>query len=123
MECTHPEVTGAVFTHSCGYALFHLTCRLISKGKGKYCPRFHTLLKQMGYLVREHTCFSGTGTGNDHAVAIGIEDGISLAWIQFLLVIYHNQSFVNAKITKSGNYNYLRSVITKNELSTTVPLN
>ena len=66
VEGAHPEVTGAVLTHSCSYSLLHLTCRLVGKGKGKYGPRINALLKQMGYLVREHSCFSGTGTGYDH---------------------------------------------------------
>ena len=48
----------------------------------------------MGNLVREYTCFSGTRTGYYHAVALGIKDGVTLAWVEFLLVVYHMQSFI-----------------------------
>ena len=32
---------------------------------------------------------SGTGTGYDHAITVGIKYGVTLARIKFLLVIYH----------------------------------
>ena len=94
VERTHPEITGTVLSHSRCYALFHLSCRLVGKGQGQYGPWLHSLLQQMGNLVCEYTCFSGTGTGYYHAVAICIEDGVTLAGIEFLLVVYHMQSFI-----------------------------
>ena len=53
--------------------------------------------------VCEYSCFSGTGTGYDHAVTVSIEDGVTLARIKFTLVIYHIiQFFAIAKLLKHG---------------------
>ena len=90
MEGTHPEITGTVLTHSCGYALFHLTCCFVGKCQGQYGPWIYPLLKQMCNLVRKYTCLSGTCTGYNHAVALCVEHGITLARIKFLMVVYHN---------------------------------
>ena len=89
MERSHPEISGPVLSHSGRDTLFHLTGSLIGKGQRQYGPWIYALLKQMGNLVRKYTCFSGTCTGNDHAVAFRIEYGIALARIEFTPVIYH----------------------------------
>jgi hypothetical protein len=43
----------------------------------------------MGNLVCQNTCFSGTGAGYHHAVALRIEDSLTLVLIKFLKVVNH----------------------------------
>ena len=89
MERTHPEITGTVLAHSRSDTLFHLARSLIGKGERQYRPRLNPLFKKMGYLVCQDSCLSGTCTCYHHAVAVGIQNGIALAWVQFTLVIDH----------------------------------
>ena len=89
VKCAHPQHGGRPLPHTCSDTFLHLARRLVGKGKRKNGPRLIAMLKQICYLVCEHTCLARTRTRYHKRRPVKIAHRIELRSIQLLFVVYH----------------------------------
>ena len=85
MERAHLQPAGIVAAHQADDALAHLLGGLVGEREGEDGPGGKPQLKQMGYLIGQHTGLSRAGSSHHQLRAINIFNSGQLAVVEFFL--------------------------------------